>query len=556
MTQTVEASSGETERRAGGAASDRRVAWKHLLGILLVALIARIVCLERSTLVGADSTSFLAQARAFERGDRDAALGYHFHPLTAWLIAEINLVQQRFTGPPRTSSEDRILRERAGYLLVIPAGLAVVWLMLELTRRLFPTVPPAAVGWLAALQPYFVRYSADIMSEMLFLALLLIALALAVIAARAKHPFAAAGSGVAAGLSYLVRPEGLLLAPVLAIYWFIGGGRRFAWTGARLVCFFGPALVIMLPYIEVVSERSGLPTITNKKDLYELLGLRPQESSAVAAVEPAGASTVPSPPAVGTAASPVEPERRTALLVLGSAVKIVNHWFVTSHEAIATFFLIGIWLVARHRRWGMGHTLYFLLAAAVCLVLIRLLVVQKDPNYLSRRHVFTLVALTLPVAVEGVLAVGGAFGAWLSRRPGVTIDPRRGSTALLALVLCVTGAKAVAPQRIEQLAQLEVARWIGAEYGEGEIVYTDREKVPYYANGRWEPLTGSAEEILAQVRGRDRAWVVFYRERLDCRGLLADLDATASGFRLMRSLQDREGRRVYNLLVYLWEKPR
>jgi len=91
---------------------------------------------------------------------------------------------------------------------------------------------PMAAGLLVALHPALVPYTAAIMTEGITAALLVAATALAARARDADrpHPWLAA-TGVVLGLATLVRPQSLLLAPVLGL---LAAGASVAWK-ARLV---------------------------------------------------------------------------------------------------------------------------------------------------------------------------------------------------------------------------------------------------------------------------------------------------------------------------------
>jgi len=114
------------------------------------------------------------------------------------------------------------------------AGLLTVVALVDLSRRIFPSVPATLVGWLAACQPYLVRASADIMSDSLYLLLFVAALWSAARAATEKRFLAYAVTGGLIGFAYLTRPEALVLGPAVAIYWWI-----VADVGSRRRVFFG-----------------------------------------------------------------------------------------------------------------------------------------------------------------------------------------------------------------------------------------------------------------------------------------------------------------------------
>jgi 4-amino-4-deoxy-L-arabinose transferase-like glycosyltransferase len=124
----------------------------------------------------------------------------------------------------------RLAGERVAQVLV---GVAVVVLVGVLGRQLWGPRTGLAAAALAAVSPVLVTFDASLISEPLFTALLLAALACA-LAARARRAGPpprrralgwAAAAGAAVGLAALTRPEGLVLLPAVAA---CAGTRRAA----------------------------------------------------------------------------------------------------------------------------------------------------------------------------------------------------------------------------------------------------------------------------------------------------------------------------------------
>jgi 4-amino-4-deoxy-L-arabinose transferase-like glycosyltransferase len=161
---------------------------------------------------------------------------------------------------------------------IVQAGLGSlsVYLIYRLTRQVVPadlaarpgenarsrrTAAPVVAAALAAINPYCLFMSAILLSEAVFVPLLLVALwGLAVLWAKpgrtveVKNTRAvpiALGSGCAAGLAILVRPSWALFVPVILVLWVIASLRnRSALAGAvRGAMFFALGLtVVMSPW--------------------------------------------------------------------------------------------------------------------------------------------------------------------------------------------------------------------------------------------------------------------------------------------------------------------
>jgi 4-amino-4-deoxy-L-arabinose transferase-like glycosyltransferase len=156
-----------------------------------------------------------------------------------------------FLAACRLAFGDRTLPVR---LVQAVLGAASVWLVYRLTARVAPP-SPAWRGWtvplvaaaLAAIDPFLVATAALVLSEALFIPLMLLSLwALAMIwrgetgatdCPRHRWPWAIV-SGVASGAAVLVRPSWLLFVPAMLLAWLAlsGRGRRAeALRGALLV---------------------------------------------------------------------------------------------------------------------------------------------------------------------------------------------------------------------------------------------------------------------------------------------------------------------------------
>lgn len=135
-------------------------------------------------------------------------------------------------------------------------GAAGVWLVYRLTRRLWPEKAGSDRGWrsvpilaalIAAAEPYSAASSALILSEGIFIPLMLLMLwGLASLwpagdGTKPRHPgLVALGTGLAAGAGVLVRPSWALFVPLVLAAWIALAGR-----GRRVEAMRGAALVAL-----------------------------------------------------------------------------------------------------------------------------------------------------------------------------------------------------------------------------------------------------------------------------------------------------------------------
>ena len=106
----------------------------------------------------------------------------------------------------------------AAILLQCVIGAAVPVLLARFGAALFGGGVGRAAGWLAAVDPLLVALCAYLLTETLFIALLLLALALTVRWARTPGHWLALYTGVAWGLANLARPTALVL-PIALMAW-------------------------------------------------------------------------------------------------------------------------------------------------------------------------------------------------------------------------------------------------------------------------------------------------------------------------------------------------
>lgn len=423
-----------------------------------------------------------------EDGDYATALTDRYHPLTAFLISRSHRGYEILAGAAQSPQQERERRERAALVVTLLAGLGAVFLLMRISAWVVPQVPAWGTGLLAACQPYFIRSSADIMSDSVFLVLFLLAVHEGLRFARTSSwgPPLIAGSAV--GAAYLTRPEGLLLLLALPIYWCLYQRTQPRWA-SRTVAFVVLAVWLALPYVVAISVLGGEWTLTLKKQLWLATGEAPDLTRLRGAV-------------LG--------------LDLGGLGQVFHRWLTTSTEVLGVPALFGMVLVFWQRRRGQGlldsqppgSGAALLAIAAIGMVLLLLRLADAlGASYISRRHVFSLVALSLPFTTLGLFHCG-ALLARVARRP---VLQRRLGFALWIVASVVLVPKGVKEQRTNQGAEKLAGEFILEQQGAGAVVITTREKVAYYAMGNHVPILDEVPEATSFAS----AWVVFYRQEVE-----------------------------------------
>lgn len=503
--------------------------------IFAVALLLRVVCLIGQPLIGADASRFLAAAERVEAGQLYEAVQDVYHPLTGYVFGGANWVQSRLRSEPATFREDQRRREAAALAVSLVAGLLTIAALVDLSRRIFPSVPATLVGWLAACHPYLVRASADIMSDSLYLLLFVAALWSAARAAVEKRWLTYAVTGGFIGFAYLTRPEALVLGPAVATYWWLvadAGHRRRVIFGTAVAA--AVSLLLLFPYVLIMYYDEGVWTLTRKKNLLELLGLGLH-----------GWGTSPR-----YASIPAYQQAGLGAMFDGQAMgRIFTRWFFTCSEAYAGAAIIGVGAVVRGREWCRRHSLF--IVSGLLLVLVWLLLLHSEGNYryLTKRHVLALVVLSMPLMGRGVLAFTRTVTPWLPEKWHPRVYP-----VVLFLVLAAAGIKAAAPQRHDQLGQLDAADYILEHGGRGQIVFTEREKIVYYSGGVERLLHQSADDVIRSLFATDRGWLAFYRDERADLYRLAQREVEAGRLEHAQSFAVDDAGSERTLELFLWRR--
>jgi hypothetical protein len=425
--------------------------------ILLLTLGVRIVASARALVVPRDSVVLLDLARAFADGDAARALSHHQHPLYPALTAIASL-----TGPSL---------ETAGTLVAILAGTLAVLPLLSIARRLVGPRAALAAGILYALSPYPVRFAAVPLTDSTHLLLVLLGISLGLRATMSDRPDRAAlAAGVALGLAYLTRPEGLIPAVVLVpALVLLARGRGRPVAPALLV--IGLAIVAVPYVVHLSSERDAL-TVTGK---WKAGGEAKAEQWA--RITGRARSSLP--------AATLETGRELA---------------VTLHPALALLAAIGLVRRGRPRAGAV------VIAAVVLLVLAACVRLHWLRSYLSHRHVLVPSLLLLPLAGRGLVVLSEWIAARTGRRASIVTA---GAAVVVAAILA---PKTFALQGEDKVALIDRGREIAAasDVPSGPLALRDDARIAHYAGrrvlilpGRFLPLEeGPSSELDAWLAER------------------------------------------------------
>jgi hypothetical protein len=318
-------------------------------------------------------------------------------PLYALAVLAVSSPIRRFVDGP-----DSVAMQLSAQLASAIAGVLLVIPMFLLGRELFDR----GVGFWAALLfqclPAPSRFLSDGLSEATYLLFTSLSLWLAVRGLRIQSPMNFAFSGLCAGLAYLTRTEGLLIALCEGLV-LLGcqAVRSWRFSRARLLACGSTLLLGTIlvggPYMAVIGH------VTNKKSHINVLNGEKVE------------------------AAPAAPPRSTLTSATGSVPLAVwwresdgnkswwGLWAVGLELSKGSFqvgwvaALLGFWHFRQRFRFIPGMWVLLALCTVMCAVLWRLAVVME---YLSDRHCLVILFCLTFWTVAGVKVIG----AWLSSR--------------------------------------------------------------------------------------------------------------------------------------------
>lgn len=286
----------------------------------------------------------------------------------------------------------------AGVLLVVPCHF--------IGRQLFGRNVGFAATLLFQVLPVPAHVTSDALSEGLFLLLASTSVACGVRAVKSHLLVWFVACGLAAGASYLVRPEGLMtaLAPVLVVLWGVVRGRVKVVPGVLRVLVLAAGVAVFAgPYMVAIGRLTNKPT-----------GVQLQ--SPVAAVHGG--------PLFAAWAGPNE--SRAAFAAKAVPTEVLK----ATHYGVGVLAVVGVGVLwrrfARDPGWWVTA-----LTFACCLGLLVFLAVRR--GYISERHAMLLTLLACQFAAAVLPAWAGLIARVIP--PVGRIGPRVTAAVLLALMV-------------------------------------------------------------------------------------------------------------------------
>jgi 4-amino-4-deoxy-L-arabinose transferase-like glycosyltransferase len=183
------------------------------------------------------------------------------------------LATQRTIGP-WLSGDPVLAWERSGQFVAVLGGVAVVPLIYLLAAQLFDQRIALIAGGLAAIWPFAVDSSADVLTDQPHLALYLACVVAAAGALRRGRAVYLLPVGVLAGVAYLFRQEALALPIGVGAWWMVSARSRVAVRSAGVLLLLAGFALAVAPYVAATGK------LTHKKSLRQVILGQPEPQAA------------------------------------------------------------------------------------------------------------------------------------------------------------------------------------------------------------------------------------------------------------------------------------
>jgi hypothetical protein len=392
----------------------------RLAGLLFaLAFLARVVSWMGLAIFGPDSANFLIMADWMGEGRFHDALSMAYHPFYPLLIA----VAKPLAGGSVA----------AGHAISILLGAGATVPLFNIVRVVFGRPAAFITALIYAFHPRIVDVQSDVMTEATFMFLFLSAMWLTW--RMMEEPSLEQGVvlGLAAALSFLARPEGIL-AIALAVGWPVVEMVRRREAAARrigeILLMTAVILVVLSPYLFWVKSVRG----------HWSLSVRP---SLISAERAAGVYKGPE-------------DRGTEIMGSSKLYKDYGQSILrlNLHGALFPFHILGL---ASLRGLGLRRGLYYFsfLGGLMGGILFTL----RQHNAMSDRYLMAAMTLFTAVAAVGIVS---AFRYAARRWPEARWRPAA-CGALLLLIAVVPGFRWLHLRRLEDRSYADAARWIRSQ---------------------------------------------------------------------------------------------
>lgn len=504
-------------------AATRRLVSEHrvFIALMFIALVLRLAWIRAEIpVLQGDECEYLRIAENVLHEHRYAGL-YEgpqlvYPPLFPLLIALLSLVMPSVAA--------------AGVSVAFLGGLALVAAVYALGRGLYGSRAGILAAALVAVHPTLIQLSGTIISQAIYLPLVVTGVVFAVQWVDGRNTRAGLLSGACFGLAYLTRPEALA-GPLAIAAIFVAAARvRHSSYGKALVQtvpMLALVALIAAPYMAYLTVETGVFRVEDKSVMNYTMAQRISSG-----VDP------------DEAAFGLGPDLREEGPLLS-----VNRWIMAAPATIPRHDLSN-YLVTNARRnagplrWTLlsadfGGYLMIALAAAgllvrppsrisfarevlVLTIVVGYVVILLGQHVIEFRYVVPILPFLLVWAANGIRIVAEALFAGSSiaaaGSDSLRAAPQFGISFLLVLALVVPGADLSRGGDFRSAASQEEYRkeaglWLAGAAVAPRTVMSTSNEVPYYARATAMRLPyATGERAMAYVRSKSPDYIVLIRE--------------------------------------------
>ncbi|MCP4268658.1 MAG: glycosyltransferase family 39 protein [Candidatus Brocadiaceae bacterium] len=237
---------------------------RYIWLLLIISFSVRIYLSVFTYVIKNDSVAYMQNAKYFANGDFARGLGHDYHPLYSLIMAVLYKVVPDI--------------ELSGTITSVLFGTLTVIVFYLIGKNVFDRKVSFVSAIILAFHPYAVRFSADIISESTYFFFFISALGLGYFAITNRKLLLFALTGICSALAYLARPEGIGIVIIVAFWCAFKDcvKIKLLWKMKliSILILVVSFLAFSMPYLVFIKKETGSWSLTKKKSVSNLAGLR------------------------------------------------------------------------------------------------------------------------------------------------------------------------------------------------------------------------------------------------------------------------------------------